>query len=324
MFHLQLQITNLQSEIQSSITESWQIEVFDHSYLIYPSLQMAPSFFKVLRHPSAHHLPLPPDFVGMYMEDKIPKGRVMLRASGGHSWRLKIRKISDSYCFTGGWNKVVRDVPLGYADFLIFHLLDPCTFSVTIFKPNGCELVLPKKELDDEDVGGEIIECVVIEDDDVEEEEEEKQKDEVNGGNEMNEDGEVQVDVVVKRKRGRPPGKKVKVTEIVKMKWGLRSRQPQTSGESLVTEVVKRKRRWPQPSEKSLVTEVVEVRKRGRPTKQPEKSPVMEDVKIRKRGRPRKHPQLSGKSKQPRQPSGKSTVMEVVKSGKRGRPAKFQ
>ncbi|MFS8028867.1 putative transcription factor B3-Domain family [Helianthus anomalus] len=125
---------------------------------------MAPAFFKILRDPSAPRLSLPPDFVREYLKNNIPTGPVIISASGGHAWIVKIKKIGDHHYFTNGWTNVVKDIPLDFSDFLIFRLVNPYTFDMTIFGKNGCEQILPPKS-QDEDVSGEF-ENVVDEDHD--------------------------------------------------------------------------------------------------------------------------------------------------------------
>ncbi|KAJ0495205.1 putative transcription factor B3-Domain family [Helianthus annuus] len=141
---------------------------------------MAPSFFKFLRDPSASRLSLPPAFVRKHLVNNIPNGPIIISASGGHSWTLSIKKIGDNHYFTNGWKNVVKDIPLEFADFLVFHLVNPYTFYMTILGTNGCEKILPPKTDDDEeeddDVFGEF-ENVVDEDEEEEEEEEDHDDD---------------------------------------------------------------------------------------------------------------------------------------------------
>ncbi|XP_022006826.1 B3 domain-containing protein REM9-like [Helianthus annuus] len=139
---------------------------------------MAHAFFKILRDPSAPRLSLPPDFVREYLKNNIPTGPVIISASGGHAWIVKIKKIGDHHYFTNGWKNVVKDIPLVYENFLIFRLVNPYTFDMTIFGKNGCEQILPPKSEDDdhEDVSGEF-ENVVDEDDKDGEEEEDHDDD---------------------------------------------------------------------------------------------------------------------------------------------------
>ncbi|KAK9050984.1 hypothetical protein SSX86_027609 [Deinandra increscens subsp. villosa] len=106
---------------------------------------MPNSFYKILLNPSAHHLSLPPDYLNMQLKKKISKSPIIRSANGGYSWRLKIKKIGDSYCFTNGWNNVVTDIQLGFADFLFFQLVDHSTFKMSVYSPNGCEKILPPK-----------------------------------------------------------------------------------------------------------------------------------------------------------------------------------
>ncbi|KAI3744538.1 hypothetical protein L1987_57621 [Smallanthus sonchifolius] len=127
---------------------------------------MAPSFYKVLLDPTAPHLPLPPDFVNMHLENKIPTDPVTISANGGYSWSLKLEKVGDGYCFTNGWNKVVEDIPLDLGDFLCFRLVDQSTFRMSIYGLDGCEMTLPPKTEHDEDL--------VLEDDDDDDDDDEE------------------------------------------------------------------------------------------------------------------------------------------------------
>ncbi|KAF5806702.1 putative transcription factor B3-Domain family [Helianthus annuus] len=137
---------------------------------------MAASFFVILLDPSASHLRLPSAYVSKHLENKIPKGPVILFVNGGYSWRLKIKKIGDDYCFTDGWNNVVQDIQLGFGDFLCFRPLDQSTFEMTIYRPSGSEKILPPKG-DHDGTGG--VEYVVTEDD---------ENDQVNGEKEDDDD----------------------------------------------------------------------------------------------------------------------------------------
>ncbi|KAK9050983.1 hypothetical protein SSX86_027608 [Deinandra increscens subsp. villosa] len=113
---------------------------------------MPGSFFMILFDPSADHLSLPPDYVDMHLKKKIPNSPITLSANGGYSWRLEIKKIGDSCCFTNGWSNVVKDLQLGFADFLYFQFVDEFTFILSVYGPNGCEKIFPQKIEDD---GGE-------------------------------------------------------------------------------------------------------------------------------------------------------------------------
>ncbi|MFS8028872.1 putative transcription factor B3-Domain family [Helianthus anomalus] len=81
-------------------------------------MQMATSFYKILLDPTARHM---------------------------------IKQIGDDYCFVNGWNNVVKDVQLGFGDFLLFKLVDQSTFRLSIYSPNGCEKILTPKILHDHD-----------------------------------------------------------------------------------------------------------------------------------------------------------------------------
>ncbi|GJU31679.1 DNA-binding pseudobarrel domain-containing protein [Tanacetum coccineum] len=105
----------------------------------------APSFFKVLVDPSAPNLPLPPDFVTMHFKNNIPNDPIIQSLNGEHAWGVKIKKVGEVYCFDHGWNNVVKDVALGYGDFIVFWLVDACTFKMLAYSPNGCEKDLPPK-----------------------------------------------------------------------------------------------------------------------------------------------------------------------------------
>ncbi|XP_022006824.1 B3 domain-containing protein REM9-like [Helianthus annuus] len=132
---------------------------------------MAPSFYKILLDPSTRHLSLPPEYVTMHLVNKIRNNPIIRSANGGYSWRLKIKQIGDDYCFVDGWNNVVKDIQLGFGDFLLFKLVDQSTFRMSIYSPDGCEKILQPKtdqngcekiltpkilhDDDDEDVSGE-------------------------------------------------------------------------------------------------------------------------------------------------------------------------
>ncbi|KAI3763604.1 hypothetical protein L2E82_13573 [Cichorium intybus] len=129
-----------------------------------------PSFSKVLLDPSAPCLPLPHAFVRKHLEDKIPESPILRSVNGGYSWRLKIKKLGENYCFVNGWSDVVGDSGLEFGDFLVFWLVDPSTFKLSIFSPSGCEKDFP------------------VENDDVNEEEEEEEKEEEEKEEEEEED----------------------------------------------------------------------------------------------------------------------------------------
>ncbi|XP_024994880.1 putative B3 domain-containing protein REM15 isoform X2 [Cynara cardunculus var. scolymus] len=101
-----------------------------------------PSFFKVVRCPSAPHLALPTAFVKRYLE-KIPKTPILKTATGESSWRLKIKKIGEDYCFSDGWEKLAKDAQLRIMDIVVVSLIDPFTFEVAFFDANGCDKDLP-------------------------------------------------------------------------------------------------------------------------------------------------------------------------------------
>lgn len=94
---------------------------------------------------------LPLDFVNKHMKNKIPNDPIIRSANGGYSWQVKIEKVDGSYCFTQGWNNVFDDINLGHVDFLLFHLVDQSTFKMSIYRPNGSELVLPPKPAAEQD-----------------------------------------------------------------------------------------------------------------------------------------------------------------------------
>ena len=60
-------------------------------------------------------------------------------------WKVKIKKIGESYCFANGWSKVAKDAQMGLADFLIFELVNESTFKMKIYTPNGCEKFLTSR-----------------------------------------------------------------------------------------------------------------------------------------------------------------------------------
>ncbi|KAI3818178.1 hypothetical protein L1987_11981 [Smallanthus sonchifolius] len=147
----------------------------------------SPSFFKILLDASAPHLPLPPDFISRHLENKIPKDPMIRSATGGHSWRLKIKKIGESYCFSDGWDNVVADVKLGFGDFLVFQFDDKSSFEMMVYSPSGCEKEIPPKFGND---SGTTYDDDVV----VEEEEEEEEEDEVEVEDEEEDEIEVEDD----------------------------------------------------------------------------------------------------------------------------------
>ncbi|KAM0009227.1 putative transcription factor B3-Domain family [Helianthus debilis subsp. tardiflorus] len=88
---------------------------------------------------------LPPEYVTMHLVNKITNNPIIRSANGGYSWRLKIKQIGDDYCFVNGWNNVVKDIQLGFGDFLLFKLVDQSTFRMSIYSPDGCEKILQPK-----------------------------------------------------------------------------------------------------------------------------------------------------------------------------------
>ncbi|CAI9278398.1 unnamed protein product [Lactuca saligna] len=64
-----------------------------------------PSFFKIMLDCSATHLPLPTGFVRKHLENDIPENATLRSVNGGYSWRLKIKKDGDIYCFADGWKQ---------------------------------------------------------------------------------------------------------------------------------------------------------------------------------------------------------------------------
>ncbi|KAI3763605.1 hypothetical protein L2E82_13575 [Cichorium intybus] len=133
-----------------------------------------PSFSKILLDPSDPHLPLPHAFVRKYLENKIPENPILRSVNGGYSWRLTIKKLGENYCFVNGWNTVVNDSHLEFGDFLVFWLVDPSTFKLSIFSPSGCEKDFPVEIDDANEEEEEYEEAVKVEDEEDEEEEEDE------------------------------------------------------------------------------------------------------------------------------------------------------
>ncbi|XP_076947283.1 putative B3 domain-containing protein At5g66980 [Bidens hawaiensis] len=106
-----------------------------------------PCFFKILLDPSAPHLPLPPDFVKVHLENKIPEDPILRSATGGYSWNLKIKQFGESWCLSDGWDIVVQDINLGFGDFLVFRFDCKRSFKLVVFSPNGCEKDFPPNTL---------------------------------------------------------------------------------------------------------------------------------------------------------------------------------
>lgn len=95
---------------------------------------------------------MPREFERRYLKNIIPNDIIIRSEQGWYAWRLKIKKIGEIYCFTNGWKKVVKDCKLGSADFLVFTLVDHSTFKMVMYRPNGCENILPlKTKVDDGD-----------------------------------------------------------------------------------------------------------------------------------------------------------------------------
>ncbi|MFS8020671.1 putative transcription factor B3-Domain family [Helianthus anomalus] len=156
------------------------------------------SFFKLLLDPSAPHLPIPPDFVTNHLENQTPKDPVIRSANGEYTWRVKMKKIGESLCFSYGWESVVQDIQLGFGDFLVFRLVNKSMFKMIVFGPNGCEKEFPPKiKIDDhEDVDEDVkVEYDDDDDDDVKDEfedefEDEDEEDGDEGYEEVNEEEE--------------------------------------------------------------------------------------------------------------------------------------
>ncbi|XP_076922472.1 B3 domain-containing protein REM9-like [Bidens hawaiensis] len=117
---------------------------------------MPSSFSNILFDTSSSNLLLPPDFVSKHLNNKISDTPIIIQsANGGYYWKLKIKQISDdSYCFSDGWDNVVKDSQLDFGDFLLFSPVDELTFKLSIYSPNGCEKILPQK-IGGNDGGGE-------------------------------------------------------------------------------------------------------------------------------------------------------------------------
>ncbi|CAH1417146.1 unnamed protein product [Lactuca virosa] len=117
-----------------------------------------PSFFKIMLDCSATHLPLPTGFVRKHLENNIPENATLRSVNGGYSWRLKIKKDGDIYCFADGWKQVVEDTRLEFGDFLVFWLLGRSIFKLLVFGTNGCEKAFPLEhdydEEEDDDIDG--------------------------------------------------------------------------------------------------------------------------------------------------------------------------
>ncbi|XP_023746765.1 B3 domain-containing protein REM17 isoform X1 [Lactuca sativa] len=120
-----------------------------------------PSFFKIMLDCSATHLPLPTGFVRKHLENNIPENATLRSVNGGYSWRLKIKKDGDIYCFADGWKQVIEDTRLEFGDFIVFWLLGRSIFKFLIFGTNGCEKKFPLEhdhihddEEEDDDIDG--------------------------------------------------------------------------------------------------------------------------------------------------------------------------
>ncbi|KAF5754831.1 putative transcription factor B3-Domain family [Helianthus annuus] len=110
--------------------------------------ESTPSFFKVIRYPSAGYLSLPNAFVRRYF-NKIPKNPTLVTATGEHSWRMKLVKIGEDYCFAHGWDELVKDAGLCSRDVVVFWLMDSRIFRVSFLGANGCEKYVPVNKTSD-------------------------------------------------------------------------------------------------------------------------------------------------------------------------------
>ncbi|CAH1417147.1 unnamed protein product [Lactuca virosa] len=108
-------------------------------------LPRLPSFFKIFLNRSVDHLPLPSGFVHKHMENNIPDNATLRSVNGGYSWRLKIKKDGDIYCFADGWKQVVEDTQLVFGDVLVFWLVGRSIFKLLIFGTDCCEKDFPPK-----------------------------------------------------------------------------------------------------------------------------------------------------------------------------------
>ncbi|CAI9278396.1 unnamed protein product [Lactuca saligna] len=108
-------------------------------------LPRLPSFFKIFLNRSFGHLPLPSGFVHKHMENNIPDNATLRSVNGGYSWRLKMKKDGDIYCFADGWKQVVEDTQLVFGDVLVFWLVGRSIFKLLIFGTDCCEKDFPPK-----------------------------------------------------------------------------------------------------------------------------------------------------------------------------------
>ncbi|XP_071695392.1 uncharacterized protein [Rutidosis leptorrhynchoides] len=85
------------------------------------SVEGCPTFLKVIRYPSSPYLTLPKAFVKSFSE-RIPENATLKTETGEHSWKLKVEKNGEDYCFTNGWCKVVKEVQLCVKEFVVFWI----------------------------------------------------------------------------------------------------------------------------------------------------------------------------------------------------------
>ncbi|KZV54549.1 hypothetical protein F511_01347 [Dorcoceras hygrometricum] len=75
----------------------------------------------------------------MRKHGEILAENVLLRASSGESWVVKLEHIEDANYFTLGWSKFADDLGLRIGEFLVFFLAEKSTFDVSLFGISGCE-----------------------------------------------------------------------------------------------------------------------------------------------------------------------------------------
>ncbi|XP_010467314.1 PREDICTED: B3 domain-containing protein At2g16210-like [Camelina sativa] len=105
-------------------------------------------FFKAVRSidvASENMRALPHDFVRSF-SDKELSCKMKIRTQWGRSWEVAISKNPRFYFMEkSGWEKFVKDNALGHSEFLTFTHKGNMSFTVSIFKQNGKEMLQPSQ-----------------------------------------------------------------------------------------------------------------------------------------------------------------------------------
>ncbi|XP_042494578.1 putative B3 domain-containing protein Os03g0621600 isoform X2 [Macadamia integrifolia] len=130
-----------------------------------------PSFFKVLLGDFSRRLKIPPDFVKHFKGNRHKK--FILQSTNGKSWRVRLKKINNSWFLQRGWQHFVMYHSLQVGEFLVFKFNGKSKFWVTVYDRSACEKELPlaKRRNCDHDEEKPIYHIKKEEDEDEEEEE---------------------------------------------------------------------------------------------------------------------------------------------------------